>query len=63
MKYNLNETTDQFIAGCVMTPPIKEATGAYREPGLPTPPAGWGKVLPTDEEAMESMYPDLYDVD
>ena len=42
---------------------IKTADGTYNEPGLPTPPAGYGKKLTLSEEGMEPMYPDLNDND
>lgn len=41
---------------------LKSAT-TYNEPGLPKPPAGWGRQLSLSEEAMESKYPDLNDSD
>lgn len=63
MKFrNENEQTDQFIAGIEVAPVIKTAD-SYNNPGMPTPPAGWGRKLPTDEESMEKYYPDLCDND
>ncbi len=41
----------------------KTMEGTYNEPGLPKPPAGYGKVLTLSEEGMESQYPDLWDRD
>lgn len=48
MKYNyknpLEVSDDRALAQCIQTPPIKTTT-SYNEPGLPKPPAGWGKVV------------------
>lgn len=41
----------------------KTMEGTYNMPGLPNPPAGYGRVLSLDEEAMERLYPDLNDSD
>lgn len=39
------DPSDPIALGkCVEVPPIKTTT-SYNEPGLPTPPAGWGKTL------------------
>lgn len=46
-----------------LTPKVIKSNTAYNELGLPTPPAGWGRQLPTDEESMEDLYPDLNDSD
>lgn len=50
---NLNDpTTPAALGPYVIVPPLKTAT-SYNEPGLPTPPAGWGKVLGYSEAQSE----------
>lgn len=59
---NPNDFTDKSAMVPIKVVTMKTAT-SYNEPGLPTPPAGWGRKLSLSEEAMEKNYPDLYDVD
>lgn len=45
------DPTDAIAVGpSKMVAPTKTAT-SYNEPGLPTPPAGWGRNIGTDSEA------------
>lgn len=46
-KNALDPSDDKALAECIQIPPIKTTT-TYNEPGLPTPPAGWGKTLSGD---------------
>lgn len=56
--------TDDAALG-PMGPMVVQTTmeGTYNMPGLPKPPAGYGRKLSIDEESMEPMYPDLNDAD
>ncbi len=61
---NPNDMTSDMALGPHKTmPPTKTMEGTYNEPGLPKPPAGYGRVLSLSEEAMEDAYPDLNDND
>lgn len=48
-----NDFTDEAAMGPIkVVAPNKTAT-SYNEPGLPPPPAGWGKVLGVGEAQAE----------
>lgn len=50
---NPNDPTEGIALGpSVIVTPNKTAT-SYNEPGLPRPPAGWGKVLGYSEAQSE----------
>lgn len=52
IKSPIDPTDDAAIGPSQTIAPTKTAT-SYSEPGLPSPPAGWGKVIGYDEVQME----------
>lgn len=46
------DPTDPAAMAPITLVPMKSTT-SYNEPGLPTPPAGWGRKLGVTDESIE----------